>query len=645
MPIAIESVLNQTFVDFELIIIDDGSTDNTKSIIQSYSDNRIKYYRNKENKERCISRNIGIEQASGKYICFLDSDDYHLPFHLEKLHAFILEKKEPEAFFFTNSWNETEDGYRTERICPNFNAYNPYVYFLRYTVNPQRWCVHYKILKSVQFDPEIIICEDMDTSLRIVHHNFPVFHLDERTTVYVSASDSFTYGDSNKWEKELFYLKKIFSKKTLSANFPQKEKNRLLSMCHFHLNQKFFREKYFKLTVVHGLKSLMLYPKGYNGKTNKIVFNNILRSFIPSKKTKEFISYKVWNFKNDILFNLLKKRQIKFITPSNYKLIKRVFMSHEGLVLKNNFLVNRCAFNLKGNYDNTFHKTFWKLALEQYFVSRFGKSLNLYRIKYPVLLIHSKWFNYSFWITDCLNRLLLAEEKGLLNKVKLIYPEEWKNINYVNESLEGFNVEKIMIPKGTHVYSDKLHFVQTRKWTSSFSPSQMKKLRERIIDCSYAKIINLKVADKIYLTRKNRGVRGVENEEAIIQVLKKYKFSVLDFSEYSFWEQVFIMRNAKCFISIHGAGFANILFMEKGSSVLELINETYAEIEYRFPFYHLANAIDLKYFAQFGKVENENLRNFNNKENYQLYEKEYLVNQDITIDINRFEANIELMIK
>ena len=269
LPIAIESVLNQTFVDFELIIIDDGSTDNTDTVIHSYSDNRIKYYRNKENKERCISRNIGIEKASGKYICFLDSDDYHLPFHLEKLHAFILEKKEPEAFFFTNSWNETEDGFRTERICPNYNAYNPYVYFLRYTVNPQRWCVHYKLLKSVQFDPEIVICEDMEASLRIIHHNFPIFQLNERTTVYVSASDSFTHGDSNKWEKELYYQKKIFAKKDLSANLPQKEKNRLLSMCHYHLAVKTFNENKKGQTLIHGFKSFFLFPQSYNRQTNK----------------------------------------------------------------------------------------------------------------------------------------------------------------------------------------------------------------------------------------------------------------------------------------------------------------------------------------------------------------------------------------
>lgn len=63
---AIESVLNQTFNNFEFIIVDDGSTDSTKSIIQSFKDNRIKLIENEHN--FIASLNIGINNASGKYI-------------------------------------------------------------------------------------------------------------------------------------------------------------------------------------------------------------------------------------------------------------------------------------------------------------------------------------------------------------------------------------------------------------------------------------------------------------------------------------------------------------------------------------------------------------------------------------------------
>ena len=275
---AIESIINQTFQDFEIIVIDDCSTDNTSDIVNSIQDNRIKYIKNEINKERCISRNIGISKAIGEYICFLDSDDYHLPNHLQTIYNTIEKNNFKKEFYFVNAWDETEDGIRTERNCPNFEEYNHYTYFLRYTVNPQRWAVHHSIFENLKFDPEVVICEDMDTSLRILANDFPIYQIKERTTVYVAASDSFTHGDKNKWEKELFYLKRIIKKKALEGFLPKNETNRLLSMCYFHLSNKMFAKNLKKKTIVYAMKSFLLFPKGYNGKTNKILLVNSLYS-------------------------------------------------------------------------------------------------------------------------------------------------------------------------------------------------------------------------------------------------------------------------------------------------------------------------------------------------------------------------------
>ncbi|MFY3768922.1 UDP-Glc:alpha-D-GlcNAc-diphosphoundecaprenol beta-1,3-glucosyltransferase WfgD [Providencia manganoxydans] len=81
---SISSVLNQTFTDFILYVIDDASTDNTKSIILNFSDSRIIYLKNECNKGVAISRNKGIELSNSKYIAFLDSDDLWLPEKLQK---------------------------------------------------------------------------------------------------------------------------------------------------------------------------------------------------------------------------------------------------------------------------------------------------------------------------------------------------------------------------------------------------------------------------------------------------------------------------------------------------------------------------------------------------------------------------------
>jgi hypothetical protein len=119
----------------------------------------------------------------------------------------------------------------------------------------------------------------MDTSLRMVAAGIPVFQIKERTTVYVAASDSFTHGDPKKWEKELFYLKRIFSKPVLSKHLPNKEKRRLLSMCYFHLSKSAFYSKNYRIQLLYSMKSYFLYPKGYNEKTNKIMFVSLVYGF------------------------------------------------------------------------------------------------------------------------------------------------------------------------------------------------------------------------------------------------------------------------------------------------------------------------------------------------------------------------------
>lgn len=87
----IDSILNQTFKDFELILINDGSTDNSGEICNHYAniDNRI-HVINKENGGLSDARNHGIKIASGKYLCFIDSDDYIHPQMLEILYQDIL---------------------------------------------------------------------------------------------------------------------------------------------------------------------------------------------------------------------------------------------------------------------------------------------------------------------------------------------------------------------------------------------------------------------------------------------------------------------------------------------------------------------------------------------------------------------------
>lgn len=86
---AIESVLEQSFSNFELIVVDDGSTDETEELVSSYLvDSRVRYFKT-ENQGVSRARNFGVEQARGEYLAFLDSDDQWLPNKLQLQMSFL----------------------------------------------------------------------------------------------------------------------------------------------------------------------------------------------------------------------------------------------------------------------------------------------------------------------------------------------------------------------------------------------------------------------------------------------------------------------------------------------------------------------------------------------------------------------------
>lgn len=86
---AIESILKQTFEDWELIVVDDASTDRTQDKILAFQDDRIIYVRNEENKGASFSANRGIKMAGGRYIARMDGDDISMPERLEKQYEYM----------------------------------------------------------------------------------------------------------------------------------------------------------------------------------------------------------------------------------------------------------------------------------------------------------------------------------------------------------------------------------------------------------------------------------------------------------------------------------------------------------------------------------------------------------------------------
>lgn len=134
----IHSILNQTYSDFEVILIDDGSTDKSLEICKKYeSDNRVIII-HKENEGQAIARNIGIRQSIGEFITFIDSDDYVDLQMLEELYrkakekdadiviCDILKEDSNHSFIFKNYWNvkkEPNKNYMTSHMGPVARLY------------------------------------------------------------------------------------------------------------------------------------------------------------------------------------------------------------------------------------------------------------------------------------------------------------------------------------------------------------------------------------------------------------------------------------------------------------------------------------------------------------------------------------------
>lgn len=103
----IRSLQKQDYDNYEIIVVDDGSTDNTEEVLREIADSRTRYFK-KANAERAAARNYGAREAKGDYVNFFDSDDLALPNHLSEAAKVIASRNSPEWFHLGYAWATTE---------------------------------------------------------------------------------------------------------------------------------------------------------------------------------------------------------------------------------------------------------------------------------------------------------------------------------------------------------------------------------------------------------------------------------------------------------------------------------------------------------------------------------------------------------
>ena len=204
----IESVIAQTYTNWEMLIVDDYSSDNSLQILKKYNDKRIQLIELDENVGASESRNVAIRKAKGKYIAFLDSDDLWEPQKLEKQISFM--ESEDIAFSFSAYQPMSDDELKLYSIihAPKIVTYSSY---LKKTIIG---CLTVIIdrEKTGGFEmPKIRSSHDMALWLLIMRRGFDAYGLDENLARYRIVSTSNT---ANKWRaaKDVWKVYRQFEK-------------------------------------------------------------------------------------------------------------------------------------------------------------------------------------------------------------------------------------------------------------------------------------------------------------------------------------------------------------------------------------------------------------------------------------------------
>lgn len=258
---SIESVLNQTYCDYEIIVVDDGSTDDTKKLLEPYiNDEKIKYIYQK-NKGLASARNTGISYSQGRYIALLDADDMWLP---EKLavQQYYIEREPGLAMLCSNTYKfygddieKIEVGHK-ELTKKDLNS-RELLKLILTKENPvvcPTLVISRRVLDEIGFYDENLSylgCEDRDMSIRIISR-YKTRYINKCLALYRIRKEGM-HSDINKMSKARRYVLEKTYRTLNNIKQIKKLKNRAYANIYYYEAEGNFEEKNIKIT----LKKLM----------------------------------------------------------------------------------------------------------------------------------------------------------------------------------------------------------------------------------------------------------------------------------------------------------------------------------------------------------------------------------------------------
>ncbi len=197
---SLDSIVNQTYRNLEIIILDDGSTDDTVPIIKEYAarDPRIVFHKNPENKKLIYTLNRGIDLATGKYIARMDADDISMPDRIEKL-VDALERNPMVDFISSGFYIINTAGKVIYTSVPKALSGKPlkFVCFFSTPLLHPGLVIKSDVLKKARFSTEFIHCEDYELFSRLILSGYVAANLNEPLLYYRANPESV----SNQYER------------------------------------------------------------------------------------------------------------------------------------------------------------------------------------------------------------------------------------------------------------------------------------------------------------------------------------------------------------------------------------------------------------------------------------------------------------
>ena len=251
---AIQSVLDQTYSNWELIIVDDGSTDNTKEVCLQYQDPRISYVY-QDNAERSAARNKGIALSQGVYIGFLDSDDVYAQSFLEEVDRVIQKLEDPNLVF--TGLSTKKEGQLNHQPIPALDGWDYKDYLLIHSMATPRAVIHKECFSKALFPEDISIGEDRYLWVRLAYY-YPIAFCPKAIVVQRDFGDRSIDGLEAKIENYISLCKTIKTREgtSLSPRAISVAKARgLLAIARWHMHNK-SRVK----SILYVLRSLWVAP-------------------------------------------------------------------------------------------------------------------------------------------------------------------------------------------------------------------------------------------------------------------------------------------------------------------------------------------------------------------------------------------------